>query len=282
MFLSACGASEETYSQIEPQQDCVTCPELIKVDLPDGESFWLGKTEVTVAQYAACVEANFCTYNKDAAGHAKFMLPTHPQGYLSYRDSQNYIRFLRELTGKNYRLPTKEEWLIAATNLEGEYEVDLSISNSVAFVKSLSDSWGRVGIHDLPNDYCNFAWGSGRRCTDDKAFPRGLAAAGTFGPNPRGLYEFVGSMSEWTSSCDEYENDVCLAYISIGASYHASDEDLSTLNPLAFPPDLTNRAFIDRKRYGGRIWMDRKGYEGRQILYTGATGIRVLKDTTHQ
>lgn len=169
-------------------RDCPTCPVL--VSLPGGSytmgtnggdpsekpahrvsistPFAIGKHEVTVEQWNACVDGGGCP--RVGSG-----LPgTTPIRDISWDDVQQYLKWLSKSTGKSYRLPSEAEWEYAA----------------------------RAGTTS------RFWWGEQMRpghanCKDcgDPWSQDGPANVGSFAANAFGLYDVSGSVWEWTSDC---------------------------------------------------------------------------------
>jgi len=82
--------------------------------------FWLGKYEVTQAQWEAVMGSNPYTLDRSNPYYnmpgmaARITRPTHP-ATVSWNDAQDFIRQLNQTEGSaRYRLPTEAEWEYAA------------------------------------------------------------------------------------------------------------------------------------------------------------------------
>ena len=121
---------------------CGFCPELVAIPgdtftmgSPRGEGdadehpqrevrvgrFALGRTEVTVGQFRAFVEASghdagSCNYPANASWRDPGFEQTdeHPVACVSWKDADAYVGWLSEQTGEAYRLPSEAEWEFAA------------------------------------------------------------------------------------------------------------------------------------------------------------------------
>jgi formylglycine-generating enzyme required for sulfatase activity len=178
-------------------RDCSDCPEMValpagtfrmgndKGDISEkpvhtvhiAKPFALGRFEVTVAEWTACVTAGGCTYTPRIKG-APEKSPVHK---LSWKDIQEYLAWLKKRTGKAYRLPSEAEWEYAARGgTDGRFW------------------WGdrmAVGMADCKD--CGSGW--------SYSFP---APVGMVKPNPFGLYGMNGGVWEWTDDCwrPDYDN----------------------------------------------------------------------------
>lgn len=129
LMLSGCGLAPG-----DVFQDCPDCPEMVVI--PSG-SFQMGspkdelqfsnadgpqhrvtipvfamsKTEVTFAQWNACVADGGCDHTPDSEGWAK---GTRPVINVNWNDAQQYVAWLSHKTGEEYRLPSESEWEYAA------------------------------------------------------------------------------------------------------------------------------------------------------------------------
>jgi formylglycine-generating enzyme required for sulfatase activity len=171
-------------------KDCPACP--VMVSIPSGsfgmgsdeghwserpvhrvtisEPFALGRHEVTVGQWEACVEAGACSSRPDM-NDVTADTPVHN---VSWDDAQDFVGWLREITGRPYRLPTEAEWEYAAR-----------AGTSTRFWWGDSIGQGKANCQD-----CGGAW--------DRARP---VSVGSYSANPFGLHDMNGGVMEWVADC---------------------------------------------------------------------------------
>ena len=136
------------------------------------KAFLLGKTEVTFAQWDACVAAGGCSRKPSDEGWGR---GNRPVMRVSWKDiTEQFIPWLNKTTGKRYRLPTEAEWEYAArAGSETKY------------------SWGNsIGRNKANCDGCGSRW------DDSKTAP-----VASFATNGFGLYDMHGNVWEWTQDC---------------------------------------------------------------------------------
>lgn len=170
--------------------DCDRCPEMVTL-LPGSfvmgddrddrsekpahrvtirKAFAIGKYQVTLAQWEACVQAGACKAIPDATGWSD----QSPARNLSWTDAQQYVRWLSKRTGQNYRLPTEAEWEYAArAGTSTRYWWGEKMEPAKANCKGCGGDWN----NDAPVNL--------------DAFP----------PNPFGIYGMNGSVWEWVEDC---------------------------------------------------------------------------------
>ena len=128
-------------------------------------AFKLGKYEVTFAQWDACVADGGCN------GHRPMgwgFVGSGPVNGVSWDDTQSFIDWLNNRTGRNFRLPTEAEWEYAArAGSTTEY------------------SWG--DDMDRWVLYCYDCYGS--------------APVNSFPANAWGLHNMHGNVAEWVQDC---------------------------------------------------------------------------------
>jgi formylglycine-generating enzyme required for sulfatase activity len=137
--------------------------------LPD---YYIAKTPVTNAQYAAFVEAT----GHRLPDHWKNGQPPpdkqeHPVVRVNWHDAVDYCRWLSETTGKLYRLPTEAEWEKAARGTEG-----------------LIYPWGN-------------RWDA-KRCNSGEGGIGGTTPVGAYpqGASPYSLLVMAGNVWEWCAT----------------------------------------------------------------------------------
>lgn len=123
--------------------------------------FSISKTEITYAQWLACVEDGGCNGYCPGAPASDTM----PAAAISWRDATAYAKWLSAETGRTYRLPTEAEWEYAARG-----------GTSTAYW------WGeKFDAAKAPRDK--------------------IREATSLPENPFGLQGMLGNVSEWTEDC---------------------------------------------------------------------------------
>jgi hypothetical protein len=142
-------------------RDCVACPDLAEINrrLDAVSNFAIGVREVTNREWRACVAATACP-SLPGEGPDAF-----PATGVSFADALKFAAWLSGMTGRNYRLPSEEEWMLAA----GLSEAPVSAAQA------------NLAIKNGPS--------------------RKIAASGSFPPNKYGLFDTAGNVWEWTQAC---------------------------------------------------------------------------------
>lgn len=167
-------------------KDCQDCPEMVLV--PPGRfmmgmpglqqaqsierAFAVGKYEVTFAEWDACVADGGCAgYRPDDHGWGRGRQPAID---ISWSDAKQYVRWLSQKTGHDYRLLTEVEWEYAAR-----------AGTTTAY------PWGdAIGSGNANCNGCGSEW--------DGKQP---APVGSFRANAFGLYDMNGNACEWIEDC---------------------------------------------------------------------------------
>ena len=120
--------------------------------------FWIGQTEVTQELWEAVMDYN-PSYTR---------WPKCPVDKISWKDCQDFVAALSELTGEKFRLPTEAEWEYAARG--GKYSKGYKYAGS--------------------NNLDDVAWYVGN--ANETSHPVAEKA-----PNELGLYDMSGNVYEW-------------------------------------------------------------------------------------
>ena len=173
--------------ETKPFRDCPDCPELVPVPAGrftmgaswfDRESqsderprvevvvehpFALGRTEVTFAQWQACVAGGGCGDRvPDDAGWGR---GNRPVVDVDWNEAQAYVAWLRQRTGKPYRLPSEAEW---------EYACRAGTTTAYSFGEAIGPALANYGRTQA-----------------------GTREVASYPPNPWGLYDLNGNVWEW-------------------------------------------------------------------------------------
>jgi formylglycine-generating enzyme required for sulfatase activity len=175
-------------------KECTDCPEMIVVPAGDiiiGSAdfqneepphtvtialpFAVAKFETTFDEWDACVAISNCTpgISDEGWGRAR-----QPVVNVTWRDAQQYVGWLRRITGKDYHLLTEAQWEYAA--------------------RARAPTFFSFGNDDAQLD--QFAWYASD--AEHRSHPVGRKK-----PNAFGLYDMHGNVSEWVEDCysDNYQ-----------------------------------------------------------------------------
>lgn len=135
------------------------------------KAFYLGKYEVTNAQYKKFCDATKRKYPKNLDWDSNYFLgkPDHPVINISWNDAAAYAKWA------GGRLPTEAEWEYAAKGGVDAYYYwgDDIISH---------DQLNYLGVEEGKRDQWNYT-----------------SPVGSFPPNPFGLYDILGNVWEWVA-----------------------------------------------------------------------------------
>jgi formylglycine-generating enzyme required for sulfatase activity len=197
-------ALAEAYGTTWPIRDCADCPGLVMIPSgsftqgsPSSEpqswinerpqrtvnvpAFAMGQTAVTFDQWDACVDDGGCTHEPDDEGFGR---GNRPVISVSWNDAQEYVTWLSNKTGRDYRLPSESEWEYATR----------------------AGTTGRFNTGDcITTDQANF---NGN--VPAEGCPTGIYRAQTlpvasFAPNAFGLYDTHGNAREWVQDCSNQD-----------------------------------------------------------------------------
>jgi formylglycine-generating enzyme required for sulfatase activity len=149
------------------------------------ESFLIDVTEVTVDAFSACYRAGNCTKpgEDELCNWGNSRKGNHPINCVDLKQARSYCKWLKK------RLPSEEEWQLAAAGPEGRYY-----------------PWSDQG---LPSDQlCWHRLGSRQGTCAVRQFPRSDTS--------EGVADLSGNVWEWTESCFDSR---CLARVIRGGGW---------------------------------------------------------------
>ena len=191
-------------------RDCALCPEMVIVpsgsfrmgspgseeDRDDNEGprhdvridyrFAVGLYEVTFAEWDACANGGGCSgYFPEDEGWGR---GNRPVINVSWRDAQEYIKWLSEKTGSSYRLLSESEW---------EYAARAGTATARYWGESSEDQCGYANGADEAAQQYNSSWAVAS--CDDGTYR--TAPAGSYVSNEFGLHDVLGNVWEWVADC---------------------------------------------------------------------------------
>ena len=170
------------------------------------KGFWMGQTEVTQGQYEFVMKAQPWSGEKSVQEDAN-----NPAVYVSWNDAVEFCRKLSQQEGRTYRLPTEAEW---------EYACRAGTTTRFSF----GDSYSSLG---------DYAWYRSNTYSVGQAYAHPVRQKK---PNPWGLYDMHGNVSEWCS--DHY-----------GEEYYSNSPSVDPNGPRSG----TRRSL--RGGYWGETWL---------------------------
>jgi len=225
-----------------------TCPEGINVcpahDYAVREvtvkSFEMGQIEITLSMYDECIKYGGCQSEVSSWSYKnrKVQPPCiegepcqhpfdenwgrglRPAINVSWLDVQMYIKWINKESGNNYRLPTSQEWEYAA---RGGLDTTYPWGNEM-----------QSGRTNCAN--CGSPWSGS-----------GTLEVARFAKNQFGLYDMLGNVSEWTSSCfpiRKKDSQECMKYIYRGGAWHWASNELDPSGAINAIRDTKRTRFV--------------------------------------
>lgn len=205
-------------------RDCADCPELVvvsagnftKVDEAGSTAtnidhdFAIGRNDITFDDWDRCVDDGACKAIADDSGWGR---GSRPLIFVSFDDATTqYLPWLSRLSGKEYRLPTKDEWQYAALGGAGAAET-------------------KSQIGDASQDCFNATGPAAGNCPDTY---NGTAPVGSFTPNALGLYDMKGNVWEWSADCwrpfsyaPNASSDTCDKRVVLGGAWSTDRSEVN-------------------------------------------------------
>jgi formylglycine-generating enzyme required for sulfatase activity len=151
----------------------------------------VGRFEITFAEWDACVAARGCSHRPNDRGWGRGRQPAVD---VSWEDAQQYVEWLRQHTGRRYRLLTEAEW---------EYAARAGTMTAFVTGNTIGDAQANHG-HKVNRP----------------------SPTGSYPPNRFGLHDMQGNVWEWVQDCLErtYANaplDASEAVVTPGCAWRA-------------------------------------------------------------
>ena len=243
MIVVAAGSFMMGSPENEPDRDAIEGPQR-RVTI---RKFAVGKFDITRAQWASFAAAT----NRTATGGCAWAGPaeeeldptmswrklgfpqddTHPVVCVTWQDAQDYVHWLRQRTGKKYRLLSEAEW---------EYSARAGTATAYP--------WGVTASHDHSNygaDECCSGLAKGQDQWE-KTSP-----VGSFPPNGFGLHDMHGNVLQWVQDC------LAISYSGLPSDGSPYEKSIPLNAPGPFPPaEVTGTNSCSYRMVRGGDWGD--------------------------
>jgi formylglycine-generating enzyme required for sulfatase activity len=165
--------------------------DLVRVTLGADRALYVGRTEVTLRQWAVCHAEGGCSLELRARSDA----PDYPATGISHVDAQEYLAWINAKPGPDYRLPSRAEWYYLADEVLPETPDPIFTAPELR--------WASAYLVEAPG------------------VDRALRPTGAFSTTAAGLRDLDGNVWEWTQDCHDGTGPVpedgrCPAYIMGG------------------------------------------------------------------
>lgn len=142
------------------------------------KAFAISKYEITFAEYDFFAQST----GKPLPGDNGWGREDRPVIHVSWEDANVYAQWLSKTTGKKFRLPTEAEW---------EYVARAGSTTRYWWGDNEQDAKGKANCR--------------RGCSSSFSglFGSKTAPVGSYLPNPFGVYDTAGNVSEWVQDCYE-------------------------------------------------------------------------------
>lgn len=135
-----------------------------------GDPFEVSQHEITIDQWNLCFQDGGCPKQ---AKQRSYQTGAHPVTRISWYDAVSFTRWLSKKSGKNFRLPTEEEWAyVAFAGRDFTKEV----------IEGLIDKRRMIQVASMSRF-------------------RRTQSVGTNGQNAWKIYDMTGPVWEWTLTC---------------------------------------------------------------------------------
>ena len=218
-FLMGSPASEQGRDDSEGPQRRVT------IDAP----FAAGVFEVTYDEWEACWLGGGCSFvwDRDAPRG------TRPVRNVAWGQAREYVRWLSQETGQEYRLLSEAEWeYVARSGTETARYWGQRADAQCRHANGMDAFYYERQLETNPAYEPSWSWAS---CSD--GFER-AAPVGLYRPTAFGLHDVLGNVREWTADCwnDSYEgapedgsarrSGDCSRHVVRGGSWFDSPDEL--------------------------------------------------------
>lgn len=158
------------------EQDAYPNKETPRHQVTLSNGFWLGKYEITKEQWKAVMGTTPWTGRRYSNEE-----PNTPAVRITWDDAEAFVSKLAGLTGKSFRLPTEAEW-----------EYACRAGTTTRFYWGDDPTYSQIQRR---------AWWRGNALITEKRCARPV---GAMPPNPWGLYDMSGNVSEWCQDWHGY------------------------------------------------------------------------------